>query len=492
MADPNHIEWLGEGIDAWNSRRALSNFEPDLSGADLTQTNLQHFNLENVNLSRADLTRANLQYLKLENANLEKAKLKHANLLGAELRGAKLIQADLRKVSAPMARFDDAVLFGARLQHARLMGADFSNAILQRANLTNADLSLANLTGTDLRFAVVAGARLEDSILSSANTLCANLWRAVLYREGSAPTNLQSQAEQITIASVSDLLVKIQRLETAMLLYFRGEQRYGWRPIPSIFRAGLADVEDKMLIDLIARRPEEMGGAKTALEQLLLAQHYGLSTRLLDVTRNPLVALFFACEERVEHDGCLRIFAIPESLIKTFDSDTISIIASFVKLPIRDKTWLLSREGLHPQRPFSAYYNYGAIMDRLYQKIREGKPHFEKRIDMKDLYGVFVFEPQQQNERVRAQSSAFLVSAFQEHFDLPKGMEWNGGVRPYGHYTLSIPSDCKESILNELRLMDITRQSLFPGLESSATDVMRRYQRLRDQEEAQSNEADTE
>ena len=473
MADPNHIDWLSEGVEAWNSRRASNNFEPDLSGADLTQANLQHLNLEN--------------------ANLEKAKLKHAILLGTVLKGANLTQADLRQVLAPATRFDNAVLFGAKLQRASLMGADFSNTILQRADLTNAHLSWANLTGTDLRFAVVAGARLYDAILSGANTLCANLWQAVLYQEGSAPTHLQSQGGQTTIVSVSDLLAQIHKLKTEGPLYLRGEPRCGWRPIPSVFREGLADVEDKMLIDLIARRPEEMGGARTALEQLLLAQHYGLSTRLLDITSNPLVALFFACEERVEHDdhdGCLRIFAVPESLIKTFDSDTISIIASFVKLPIGDKTWLLSREGLHPQRPFSAYYNYNAIMDRLYQKIREGKPHFEKRIDMKDLYGVFVVEPQQQNERVRAQSSAFLMSAFQEHFDFQEGMEWNGGVCPYGHYTWSIPSDSKKSILNDLRLMGVTRQSLFPGLESSATDVMRRYKRPSGQGDASSDETD--
>ena len=293
---------------------------------------------------------------------------------------------------------------------------------------------------------------------------------------------------------MSDLLAEIHKLDTEVPLYFRGEQRCEWKPIPSVFRQGLADVEDKMLIDLIARRPEEMGGAGTALEQLLLAQHYKLSTRLLDVTRNPLVALFFACEEAVEHDdhdGRLHAFAVPESLIKTFDSDTISIIANFVKLPIMDKRWLLSRERLHPQRPFSAYYNYSAIMARLYQKIRGEKPQFDERIDMKDLYGVFVVEPQQKDERIRAQSSAVLLSAFQEHFDHQEGTEWNGGVRPYRHYTLSIPSDSKESILNDLRLMGVTRQSIFPGLESSATEVMRRYKRPPGQEATPSGEAGT-
>ena len=473
MADQNHLDWLREGMEAWNSRRASNDFDPDLSGADLTGTDLREFNLEK--------------------ANLEEANLRNINLFGTVLKGSNLTQADLRKVIAPMTRFDDAILFGAKLQEAELSGADFTNAILQRANLTNADLSWANLTDADLRFAVVSGARLYEAILARTNTLCANLWQAVLYQEHPVPTDVQPQCGP-TIGSVSELLAEIHKLDTEVPLYFRGEQRCEWKPIPSVFHQGLADVEDKMLIDLIARRPEEMGGAGTALEQLLLAQHYKLSTRLLDVTRNPLVALFFACEEAVEHDdhdGRLHVFAVPESLIKTFDSDTISIIANFVKLPIMDKRWLLSRERLHPQRPFSAYYNYSAIMARLYQKIRGEKPQFDERIDMKDLYGVFVVEPQQKDERIRAQSSAVLLSAFQEQFDHQEGTEWNGGVRPYRHYTLSIPSASKEGILNDLRLMGVTRQSIFPGLESSATEVMRRYKRPPGQEATPSGEAGT-
>jgi len=94
---------------------------------------------------------------------------------------------------------------------------------------------------------------------------------------------------------------------------------------------------------------------------------------------------------------------------------------------------------------------------------------------MKDLYGVFVVEPQQKDERVRAQSSAFLVSAFREQFDYEQSADWNGAMRPYEHYTLKVRSGNKESILNDLKLIGITRQALFPGLESSATEVMRRY-----------------
>ena len=454
VANQVHADWLQEGVTAWNDRRATDKFEPDLSGI------------------RLDMP------TEFRNIDLRGANLTGAALAGVDLREANLAQADLQEVDAFNVRFDNAILVGANMQNARLFGSDFSNAILQRANLTGADLDLANLTDADLRFAVVSGAHLDTTILSRTNTLGAKLWQARLYPESCAPAQWHDEGAQVTIESVADLMSEVHKLETGIPLYFRGEQRCGRKLTPSVFREGFTDVEDKLLNDLISQRPEEMGSARTALEQLQMAQHYGHKTRLLDITKNPLVALYFACEASAEHDkedGCLHIFAVPAPLVKAFNSDTISVLANFVKLPTQDKRWLLSREGLHPQRPFSARNNYSGLMTRLYERIREEKPNFSERIEMKDLYGVFVVEPQQNDERIRAQHSAFLLSAVREEFDYQGAEEWNSAVHPYEHYCLRVESKRKGSILNDLRLMGLSRQSLFPGLESSAKEVMRRY-----------------
>ena len=51
-----------------------------------------------------------------------------------------------------------------------------------------------------------------------------------------------------------------------------------------------------MFHDMVAYVPQSFSECKSALDYLVQMQHYELPTRLLDVTTNPLVALYFACE----------------------------------------------------------------------------------------------------------------------------------------------------------------------------------------------------
>ena len=102
--------------------------------------------------------------------------------------------------------------------------------------------------------------------------------------------------------------------------------------------------------------------------------------------------------------------------------------------------------------------------------VRE-KPHFQHRIDPRDLFRVFVVEPQQSFERLRAQSGAFLISAFHERFEQEQILECNKFVPTYEHYILLIPPECKNHILAQLRLLNITQDALFPGLDEAAKAI---------------------
>lgn len=53
---------------------------------------------------------------------------------------------------------------------------------------------------------------------------------------------------------------------------------------------------------------KDYGISEKAVDWILLAQHYGWKTRLLDVTKNGLIALYFACNEHLEEDGWVFIF----------------------------------------------------------------------------------------------------------------------------------------------------------------------------------------
>ena len=92
---------------------------------------------------------------------------------------------------------------------------------------------------------------------------------------------------------------------------YRGHANGAWHLTPSAFRVGeygittrqhLADWRHAAARTLDSRPQSDF-------EWLVLAQHYGIATGLLDWTTNPLVAFFFACSEPYDQDGCVIQFA---------------------------------------------------------------------------------------------------------------------------------------------------------------------------------------
>ncbi|MGR6831393.1 FRG domain-containing protein [Aliivibrio wodanis] len=115
------------------------------------------------------------------------------------------------------------------------------------------------------------------------------------------------------INSVSDFLKIAPVFELEPLLLFRGQG--GHFPLyPKIARKdptkNTTKLEKTMLDELSRRLASDVGFSNmNEWDKLAYAQHYGLATRLLDWTTNPLVALWFACSDFDESsDG--RIYMI--------------------------------------------------------------------------------------------------------------------------------------------------------------------------------------
>lgn len=119
---------------------------------------------------------------------------------------------------------------------------------------------------------------------------------------------LFDQVEVRWIGSMAQYVTQVQRIAAGWKrlkggVWYRGVNDATWPLQPGSARTGaeVRDVEDSLIEDfLISYGPR--GGlpagqaAPEPWELYALAQHHGLRTRLLDWTKSPMVALFFALE----------------------------------------------------------------------------------------------------------------------------------------------------------------------------------------------------
>ncbi len=116
---------------------------------------------------------------------------------------------------------------------------------------------------------------------------------------------------------------------------FRGQKNEEWGLLASIFRKGYhQDTEYNILKDIKKYNHQEFFNERF-IDSVIHMQHYGIHTRLLDWTNNPLIALFFSCEDN-SVDG--RIFSYQPSEILQFDSNNYENLSKYLEEDFNGKS----------------------------------------------------------------------------------------------------------------------------------------------------------
>lgn len=261
------------------------------------------------------------------------------------------------------------------------------------------------------------------------------------------------------ITSIRNSIIEDGKSET---LFFRGQSNKSWDIRPSIFRNGLISVEHKIIQTATARVPQEFRECSSAFEELTKLQHYGLPTRLLDITMNPLVALYFAClptakvkdeeGDDVYPDGIVYICTGYEEHEKSYKA---KILAEITKIGFDGNSTLKNLKT-------SLGINKDIDPESFIELIQDT---------------IFVM-PSYSNSRLIRQSGAFLISGainvtVVEH-DL-----WNSKVaksvknlnQEIDKKHIIIPQDSKEKLLDELDFFNINESTLFPELEHQMSHI---------------------
>ena len=122
--------------------------------------------------------------------------------------------------------------------------------------------------------------------------------------------------------ALSNALNKLSRSQQQpQMLWWRGQAKSTWDLIPTVFRdrdpcdEEIYRRETILAMSFLAQAPVRYrdwpGGETNYARWLLLMQHYGLATRLLDWTESLLVALYFAVNQKPTEAG--RLWALNPS-----------------------------------------------------------------------------------------------------------------------------------------------------------------------------------
>ena len=271
------------------------------------------------------------------------------------------------------------------------------------------------------------------------------------------------------------------------VLYFRGENEdYQENALtPSIYRDELINSEENIYREVSRYNNIDFSEDVTTFDKLCRIQHYSAPTRLIDLSDDPLTALWFAINKKC-NNGVVYLIKIKKSKIKYSDSDTVTVISNLAKIEYSNKKAKKSKRKI--AKTVNKYlknkkikksnkiekFNKKKSIKFLLHEIRNDINHFEPIIDPKHISSIQCVKPKLTNSRIKIQKGAFLLFGLNIKnpnlnyplLTLSKGKLALSKDKNHKHPVKKIlkidVSNIKNTILNKI---GITQPSIYPEMD---------------------------
>ncbi len=251
-------------------------------------------------------------------------------------------------------------------------------------------------------------------------------------------------------------------------LIFRGHGSSSFNLLPGIYRNDNLEDEFDSAHKIQIEHPNEFKH-REHFSNLSKMQHFGLRTRLLDFTFNPLIALYIAClpvdDKTLNKDGEVIILQIPNNEIKHHYSDTVLCLSCLPYLKSNEKDdlrkfCLSKRGGVLDELD----YKRNLFVHHLYHEIRSEYSTFDFEIKTDDLLTSHFVSPNKDNEREKIQNGLFAIYGLDKDISKKK-------VDEFVIKRIKIRHEVKSQILNMLSHFGIDDSVIYPGLERTTLNI---------------------
>ena len=272
----------------------------------------------------------------------------------------------------------------------------------------------------------------------------------------------------IIVTSLSEYIEKVVNVAgtvfysgtTNLFPIYRGQANSEWDLNPATYRNNRFKHEKNFICEMERIAPDAFVGMNR-IDKLIKMQHYGLPTRLLDFSRNSLVALYFACNKEPDKNGAVyEIHAMP---MLHQDAVLVSVVMKYL-------------------------FEYGGDLfnpDRFVRELSEkdypGKffPDFKSRDGIKQVFSsIYGIHPKHTNERVKNQDGVFVLAGMEIREKeigcfafFPRMQSDIKSIWPESRCII-IPKESKMGILQGLDKIGINERKLFPSLEADAQSAV--------------------